>query len=586
MRKVLLAILALLFSVYLFSQDTIFVSVDLRKVENKKITVTVKTDNPKPVNYLFPRTVPGTYSYKNYGFYCDNFVVSSINNSRQNLIKNSPNIVQIPSSNEFSYSSRQCYEWTMFMPESTMFIADSLFVLNWYSVVGYFADKLKTPYSVTIKKPSKLNCYTTLNYTNIGDSIVTVRAKDYDNLSDNVVMFFNEGGQVREFKTKTTNFKVVLYSESAYNPIDSVYPLIESTFKNLPAEVSYPNKDYTFYLYVTDKPMYAGIALEHKQSSVNLLFLNSCKPKMVVELLLHEFLHACYFPLVTRSSVIDELDLQNPKCDKHLWLYEGVTEYLSNKIAYLSGEETKEQFLHDVWDKWSSEEMDKRNLKRLRNESLTKLSSDIYSNHGRKHFGTVYMRGALVAMLLDVEIIKRTNGENSLFGVVNTLKERYCEKSFDSENLFTEINSIVNIDDLINKYVIGRRTVDIDYLLKEVGYVRETTKEKYNINDMNLYYYRYKETKEGLAMVVVFSVINKQLKMDEVTIVKVNGMAIDKKNNILFNNSKAYDLTILKDNKLFTYTVNAKSKRFTRRKTTFIADNVKSKYSKRYWNSL
>jgi len=63
-------------------------------------------------------------------------------------------------------------------------------------------------------------------------------------------------------------------------------------------------------------------------------------------------------------------------------------------------------------------------------------------------------------------------------------------------------------------------------------------------------------------------------------------MAIDKKNNILFNNSKAYDLTILKDNKLFTYTVNAKSKRFTRRKTTFIADNVKSKYSKRYWNSL
>jgi len=87
-------------------------------------------------------------------------------------------------------------------------------------------------------------------------------------------------------------------------------------------------------------------------------------------------------------------------------------------------------------------------------------------------------------------------------------------------------------------------------------------------------------------MVVVFSVINKQLKMDEVTIVKVNGMAIDKKNNILFNNSKAYDLTILKDNKLFTYTVNAKSKRFTRRKTTFIADSVKSKYSKRYWNSL
>jgi len=522
MRKVLLAILALLFSVYLFSQDTIFVSVDLRKVENKKIAVTVKTGNPKPVNYLFPRTVPGTYSYKNYGSYCNNFVVSSINNSRQNLIKVSPNSVQIPPSEEISYSTRQCYEWTMFMPESTMFIADSLFVLNWYSVVGYFADKLNTPYSVTIKKPSKLNCYTSLNYKNTGDSIVTVCAKDYDNLSDNVVMFFNKGGQVREFKTKTTNFKVVLYCESVDYSIDSVYPLIESTFKNLPAEISYPNKEYTFYLYVTDKPAYEGIALEHKQSSVNLVYLNKCKPKMVVELFLHEFLHACYFPLVARSSVIDELDLQNPKCDKHLWLYEGVTEYLSNKIAYLSGEETKEQFLYSVFDKYSQEKRDKINLKRLRNESLTKLSSNIYSNHGRKHFSAVYARGALVAMLLDVEIIKRTNGDNSLFGVVNALKERYYDKSFDSENLFAEINNIVNIDDLINKYVIGRRTVDIDYLLKELGYARETTKEKYNVYNMNLYYYRYEETKEGLAIVVVSSFINKQLNMDEVTIVNVN----------------------------------------------------------------
>ncbi|MBK7987987.1 MAG: hypothetical protein IPK11_13985 [Ignavibacteria bacterium] len=83
-------------------------------------------------------------------------------------------------------------------------------------------------------------------------------------------------------------------------------------------------------------------ALEHSYSSLYYLpesdnYTNI--ENMISHTASHEFLHI-KIPLHLHSKEIDDFNFLNPKMSKHLWLYEGVTEYFAHLSQIpLSGEE-------------------------------------------------------------------------------------------------------------------------------------------------------------------------------------------------------------------------------------------------------
>ena len=74
-----------------------------------------------------------------------------------------------------------------------------------------------------------------------------------------------------------------------------------------------------------------GGALEHGNSSFYVLpdFGDSTFTSMIKRVALHEFMHI-FTPLNLHSEQIGNFDYVEPKMSKHLWLYEGVTEYFAN----------------------------------------------------------------------------------------------------------------------------------------------------------------------------------------------------------------------------------------------------------------
>ena len=64
----------------------------------------------------------------------------------------------------------------------------------------------------------------------------------------------------------------------------------------------------------------------------------------VVRVAAHEFFHIVT-PLNIHSKEIGDFDFINPKMSKHLWMYEGVTEYFAGHVKVYGGMQTTQEYL-------------------------------------------------------------------------------------------------------------------------------------------------------------------------------------------------------------------------------------------------
>src|SRR6185503_15287535 len=93
-------------------------------------------------------------------------------------------------------------------------------------------------------------------------------------------------------------------------------------------------------------------ALEHSYSSLYFM------PEKTIEetrgqlrdFAAHEFFHIVT-PLTIHSEEIHEFDFNDPKMSKHLWLYEGVTEYFAGSVQVKYGLITRDEYLSDMRQK-------------------------------------------------------------------------------------------------------------------------------------------------------------------------------------------------------------------------------------------
>ncbi len=183
-------------------------------------------------------------------------------------------------------------------------------------------------------------------------------------------------------------------------------------------------------------------------------------------LIIHEFMHI-YTPLNLHSNLIANFNYSEPKMSKHLWLYEGVTEYFSNLIQMQGGLTSVDSILKQniKWKIISG-------LEYPDSIPFTKMSKNILEHPYKSLYPQVYERGAMMAMLLDFEIMKLTKGEKTLKSVIFELSEKYGQnKSFDEENFISEFVGLVhpNLQQFFDDYVTGTKPLDYEKGFEVVG---------------------------------------------------------------------------------------------------------------------
>jgi predicted metalloprotease with PDZ domain len=178
----------------------------------------------------------------------------------------------------------------------------------------------------------------------------------------------------------------------------------------------------------------------------------------------HEFFHTL-IPLGLHSREIANFDFNNPTFSKHLWLYEGMTEYFTIHMPVKQRMRSLDEFIRTVEGKISG-------MKKFDNSvSFTELSKNVMSMPDE--YMNVYSKGALINLCLDIELRRLSDGAFGVQNLVSDLMKKYGkDKPFNDDDLFDDIYEITGYPEtktFIEKHIEGTEELPLKETLRQVG---------------------------------------------------------------------------------------------------------------------
>lgn len=453
------------------------VYIDLTDVQNDQLKVTIQTPpvDSDYIEFQMPKMVPGTYAVYDFGRFMSRFEAFNLDGELMEVDSLSPNrrkINDAQSLARISYWIEDSYDTDkanfIFEPAGTNIEAGDNFVLNTYGFIGYLEDMKDTPYEVVFKKPTGFYGASALVKT-ISDSIKDVfTAGNYFNLADSPIMY-----SIPDTVNVEVGGAEILVSVYSPNGVLTADFVTENVSEILEATQSYlggtlPVDRYAFLIHLLDRMSGSGGfgALEHSYSS--LYSLPEFNPAMLAQTIrdvaAHEFLHIIT-PLNIHAEEIGNFDFINPKMSKHLWLYEGVTEYFAGHIQVHEGVMPLPQYVNVLKTKIEQSQAFKDEL------PFTELSLGALDEH-EDQYPNVYQKGALIGMALDIKLHEWSDGQYTLRQLMAELAEKYGKDvSFKDEELFGEIGVLTDpsIEAYLIKYVQEPNSLPYQELFEIVG---------------------------------------------------------------------------------------------------------------------
>ena len=356
----------------------------------------------------------------------------------------------------------------VFEPGGTNIEKGENVVLNNHGFFGYFDGMKYMKYEVNVTRPEDFYGSTGLTTVKTTGNVDQFSTTNYMDLVDAPIMY-----NVPD----TTSFMVggaeILISVYSKNKSASAVEIAKDIKEILELQKDYlggtlPVEKYAFIIY-----LYAGAsgsggsgALEHSYSSFYYL------PEMpaeqlsgvVVRVAAHEFFHIVT-PLNIHSEEIGDFDFIQPKMSKHLWMYEGVTEYFAGHVQVYGGMQTPQEYLGVIEDKIAGASAYKNDL------AFTELSLGCLDKH-EDQYGNVYQKGALIGMCLDILFREHSDGKMGMKDMMAKLSIEYGKSiSFKDDKLFDKITELSSpeVRNFFTAYVEGEAELPFEEIMDKVG---------------------------------------------------------------------------------------------------------------------
>ncbi|MGB6926916.1 M61 family metallopeptidase [Psychrobacter sp.] len=256
-----------------------------------------------------------------------------------------------------------------------------------------------------------------------------------------------------------------------------------------------PFDDYTFMTFASGQD-YGG--LEHINStslitprndlpSTNEPKLPSTDYQRFLGLCSHEYFHSWWVKTV-RPDVMIDVDLRREAFTPLLWVFEGFTSYIDDFMLQASGVIDKANYLRLL-----AEQINRYYQTPGRgNQSVAESSFDAWIKLYRTDENTgnagisYYNKGALVALCLDLILLKNSDGRYRLFDVVKAFytqakqndSKRIGISSADMGSVIEQFMPLAEWEDFERRYVNGVEELPIEALLVANGVkIQANTKE-------------------------------------------------------------------------------------------------------------
>lgn len=465
-------------------------TIDLTKVLEDKAPVTI---NPgrftvETVTYRLPRVVQGTYSVSDFGKYVDDFKALDYDGNALPIEKidtNSWTISNATKLDKIEYYVNDTFDIeeqggiggeVPFSPAGTN-IEESNYVLNLHGFIGYFDSLKNSQYKLDVAAPATFVRTSALQETGVKASAdattltTSYFAPRYFDITDNPMFYGNL--DVEEFQVGDIKIVLSVYSPNKVHSAAKIKAVME---KMMQAQKTYlgdvdSTPRYDIYLYLAGQEATApkGMgALEHHTSTVVVLpesMPDAALAESMIDVVSHEFFHIVT-PLSVHSEDVHYFDYNQPTFSKHLWMYEGITEYFATLFQVDQGLVSEEEFYTKIMGKIKTASGMNDSM------SFTEMSENILDQPYAPQYFNVYQKGALIGMCIDILMREASNGTRGTLSLMKELSIKYGKnKPFEDDNIINEITAMTypSVGEFLNTHVVGGTPIDYNMFFEKTG---------------------------------------------------------------------------------------------------------------------
>ena len=356
----------------------------------------------------------------------------------------------------------------------TSFIDVSHAFLSTTGIFLFPKGMLAQPSTITIKPYKDWNKVST-SLEMVNGDVFTRTAPNFDILYDSPLEIGTQ--DVFDFTVANTHYEVAMYGGGNYDK----ERLKTDMAKIIEAEAAVygenPNKHYTFIVHNKQRN---GGGLEHLSSTVLGAsrdgYTNERTYHGFLGLVAHEHFHLWNVKRL-RPIALGPFDYDNENYTTNLWIAEGFTAYYQNIILRYAGLSNTETFLGDmVSDINTVENQPGTKVQPLSESSFDAWIKSYRPNENSYNTGiSYYDKGAVVGMLLDLEIINNSKGKYSLNDVMKYMYDTYYKgkkRGYTDAEFKAGFEKFAgkNLDDFYAQYINGLSTIKYDKYLGYAGY--------------------------------------------------------------------------------------------------------------------
>jgi len=457
------------------------------------IAIKRAANGPQEELLVMPVWTPGSYLVREFARHVQDFAAADSAGQPLRWDKTNKNTWRIVTSGAREWHARyRVYANELSVRTSELNSAHGFW--NNANLLMYLEGFLKSPSTLRVQAPDVWKVATGLPAV-LGQKN-TFRAENFDILYDSP--FEASNFKTLVFNVKGVPHRIVIDGEGNYDPDRmrrDVQKIVETQVELMGGEVPY--RDYTFILHLRSN---AGGGLEHLNStalgyprfgfriqrgdrSTSAAPNSSDTPERdyrgFLSLVSHEFFHLWNVKRI-RPDALGPFDYTQENYTKVLWVAEGITDYYADLFLRRAGLITESEFLTAT----------ARSLQSLQNtpgrkvQSAEESSFDTWIKYYRQDENSInsqisyYDKGAILGLLLDLEIRKRSNGAKSLDDVMRYLYTEFFKKDRNygpaDFQKACELMAGTSLEEFFSKNVRGTEELDYNAALVAAGLRLET----------------------------------------------------------------------------------------------------------------
>lgn len=424
------------------------------------------------IDFKMPVWTPGSYLVREYARNVEAFTARTGKGQALKSEKINKNTWRVYSNNADDVeASYKVYSFEVSV--RTSFLDASHGYIQPAALFMFVKDAMNTPGTVTIK-PYKGWDQISTGLSPAGKDKFTLQYPDYDVLVDSPIEIGTH--KILEFSVRNIPHRIAMYGEGNYDEkklVADMKTVVEETvsiFDEIP---------YQHYTFIVHNLPSGGGGLEHLNSTTlqtgRWNYGTEAGYKGFMGLVAHEFFHL-YNVKRIRPKALGPFDYENENYTTLLWVSEGVTSYYDDHLVLRANIVDPDDYLNTVTGNIGTIE----NAPGSKVQSAAESSFDAWIKYYRPNENSnnttisYYTKGAVLGMLLDLEIMQSTQGKQTFDDVLRYLYQEYYKKQkrgFTEAEMQAAVEKVAGkkLDDFFQKHVYGVEQIDYNKYLGYVG---------------------------------------------------------------------------------------------------------------------